>query len=48
MFADFPQRLAIFESNVAGDYILNGPGHNHSPHAYRTPRAIKSKIFLVR
>jgi hypothetical protein len=32
MVADFQQRPAIFESNVASNYMLNGLGHNQLLH----------------
>jgi hypothetical protein len=47
MVADFLQRLAIFEGNVASDYMLNRLGHNQLLHSNSTPSVIKSKIFLV-
>jgi hypothetical protein len=46
MVADFLQRLAIFESDVAGNYMLYGLGHNQILHATERGR-IKSKIFPV-
>jgi len=48
VFAHFLQCRTIFKSNVAGNDVFNGLGHNHSPHAYRTSIAIKSKIFPAR
>ena len=33
MVADFQQRPAIFESNAASNYMLNGLGHNQLLHA---------------
>jgi hypothetical protein len=33
MVADSLQRLAIFESNVASDDMLNGLGHDQALHA---------------
>jgi hypothetical protein len=45
--ADFLQRFAVFESNVASNDMLNGLGHNQLLHSYRTLSVIKSKIFLA-
>jgi hypothetical protein len=47
MVANFLKRLAVFESNVASDYMLNGLGHNQFLHSYKTLSVIKSKISLV-
>jgi hypothetical protein len=44
MFTHFLQRNTILQSNVACNYVLDGLGHNPL-HAYRSPLAIKPKIF---
>ena len=48
MFTQFLKCSTIFESNVTSNDVFNSIGHNCPLHAYRTPFAIKSKMFPAR